>query len=155
MPTTFIDYAIAIGVLILGFGATVGYVTGFSTAAQTDVRNAALESYALSLFGLVDREYAFNDSISGFGLAAHVTAHVPPVEITIINDSTLQSLASAAYSTIKENFEFRIRIYAKDNLTLFTYGSVPPIGNVISLKRPVLYTSGAKIESGSFVVEVW
>jgi len=153
MAATFVDYAIAIGLLLVAFTATISYVTGFSTSAQTNIKLATLQLQAQSLLGLAEREYAFNTSISGLGLAAHITntSAQPPTESFVISSAAWQRLESKQYSSIKEDFDFRIRIRDINGTTVFSYGQTPPLASVVALQKPVLYESGI----GTFMVEVW
>jgi len=157
MAATFLDYAIAIGLLLVALAATISYVTGFSISVQSDIRVSTSQLQAQSLLGLSEREYAFDSSISGFGLATAVinSSAQPPTESLVISSYVLQNLASKQYAAIKEDFDFRIRIFDSGGATVFSYGQMPPLTSVIALQRPVLYESGPEIVKGTFVAEVW
>jgi len=157
MAATFVDYAIAIGLLLVAFAATISYVTSFSTSAQSDIKLATLQLQAQSLLGLAEREYAFDTSVSGLGLVARMTntSVQPPTESLVISSAVLQNLASKQYMAIREDFDFRIRIIDSAGATTFSYGLTPPLTNVVALQKPVLYQSGSETRRGTFAIEVW
>lgn len=150
MSATFIDYTIAVGLLFVVFVTIMGVVTNFTTNSQTNIELSTLNMQALSLQDLADREYAFDSSISGLGLAAHANA-----QTAFISSASLQRLSSKQYSSMKEDFDFRIQIIDSSNTTAFSYGPAPQPTNVVILRKPVVYESGAVMKTGTFVIEVW
>ena len=156
MSATLIDYTIALGLMIVAFSAAASFAISAAASSQDDVRLSTLQLQAASLLGLTSRDYAFGTSISGLGLANRVTsASQPPTELTIISEAALQRLAAKPYQEIREDFDFRIRLIDRANVTIFDYGGAPALTDVVALQKAVLYESGSEIKPGTFVVEVW
>lgn len=156
MPATLIDYAIAAGLMIITFAASISFVASAASAAHADIKLATLQLKALSLSDLANREYAFDESISGLGLATRIAnaESQPPTEQVVVSSASLHRLALRSYSDIREDFDFRIRILDA-NTTVFEYGSTPPLADVVALQKPVLYESSGAVSQGTFIVEVW
>lgn len=74
----------------------------------------------------------------------------------IVQFRHLQSLSDRPYETLREDFDFRLRLVSAGGLEYFRYGSTPPPSNVIALQRPVVFqTSGADYVKGYMIAEVW
>jgi hypothetical protein len=156
MAATFVDYSIAIGILLIAFATAISFVTGAANAAQDNIQLSTLRLQAISLLGLSEREYAFDTSISGLGLATRITntSSHPPTESSTISSIAWQRLASKQYLTIREDFDFRIRIVNATG-TVASYGQTPPLANVVALQKPALYEASGELMHGTFIVEVW
>ena len=155
MPATLFDYAVAVGLMLVALVGTASIATSSSASAEQNVHLATAQLQAASLSGLASRTYAFDTSISGMGLAETVVneSAQPPQIATVISATALQRLASASYSEIKEDFDFRVRI-TDAGVTQFSYGPTP-VAPLARIEKPVLYEAGGEIASGMFIVEVW
>ncbi|MEM7813713.1 MAG: hypothetical protein QW548_02315 [Candidatus Aenigmatarchaeota archaeon] len=157
MASAFVDYTIALGIIIAAFGATLSLAISTAAAAQSSIRLSTLHMQAESLLGLSNRAHVFDESISGLGLAIKKVnaSATPPTEVVVISAAALERLASKPYSQIKEDFNFRMRLLDSSNTTVFSYGITPALANVVVLQRPVLYESEDSMRSGMLIVEVW
>lgn len=156
MPASFIDYAIAVGLLVVAFSAVVSTAVGFSASSMSAIQQSTHELQARSLLGLATRSQMFDTSISGIGLAktiVNATAQ-PPEQKTVISQAARNFLASQSYSSMKEDFDFRIRLLDAGGAQVFSYGLTPQLGAIV-LQTPVLYESGSETMPGIFIAEVW
>jgi hypothetical protein len=155
MSSVFIDYSIGLGVLLMSFAVVVGFVSGAGTDVERNIQTSTMQLNAMSLLGLSERGYIFDTSISGFGLAKYISNASDQSGKIVLSSEAMQRLESADYNGINEGIDFRMRVLDSANNTAFSYGPSPSIGNVVVLRKPVLYEYGTEIRRGTFVVEVW
>jgi hypothetical protein len=105
-----------------------------------------------------DDDSAFEPhSTTIFTVPDEVNHTLGPVERSrVVQYKLLQALSALPYGSIKEGFDFRLRLISTSGQEYFSYGLAPPQSNVIALQRPALFqTATAGVIKGYMVAEVW
>ncbi|GEM_PF-3138796 len=76
--------------------------------------------------------------------------------IRVVSYARLQALNATPYSSVREDFNFRISLVDRNGIDYYSYGEIPPEGNVIALQRPAVFqTQGAVYVKGYLIAQVW